>query len=139
MGGTPRQTRRPTRVIRAVLDTTAVALYAHGGNPAIPIGELIGEIVDENAHFGVPALCLAAAVSELGAKSGLLDVLASHTACTVLPASEDWRAHGLAAATCGSLDSGAAYLEAVRHGAYIVTAHPDAYGGRDADGIIAVD
>ena len=124
--------------LRLILDTTAVALYAQGGDTATPVGELIGEIVDERATFGIPGLCLAAAVTQLGARSGLLDVLAAHSAC-LLSVTDDWRALGLAASLCGTLDRGAAYLEAVRHGAYLVTAMPDAYGGRDAPGIIAVD
>jgi hypothetical protein len=41
--------------VRAILDTTAVLGYAAG---SIHVGEVIAEVADEKATFGVPLPCL---------------------------------------------------------------------------------
>ena len=144
MGGTPRPLRRTTRVlnqpIRIVLDTSTATAYTDNSPQAIAVGETLRELADENAAYAIPALCLADAALRLDPDRGkLLDVLAALPHARVLTLDANWRSLAAAADWHRGIPNGAARLAAIQLDAYLLTADPDAYGGRDADGIIAVD
>jgi hypothetical protein len=49
-------------MLRLVLDTSAVLVYARGGEDAEGVGELVREVAaEEDTRFGVPTICLAEA------------------------------------------------------------------------------
>ena len=125
--------------LRLILDTSACLVYARGGDRALGVGETIGQLLDEpDAHYGAPVLCLAEATAQLNDdQAALLDVLVASTICDALPLGDDWRALGFAARVTGSTSRGAAWQEAARNDAYLLTAEPEAYGP-DADGIISI-
>jgi hypothetical protein len=52
--------------LRLVLDTSAILVYAHGGDDAEGVGELIREVAAEHdAQFGALAVCRAEATLRL--------------------------------------------------------------------------
>jgi hypothetical protein len=120
--------------IRLVLDTTAIVAFTDG---SVAVGETIREVVDEDAAYALPLLCLAEAVALVdGERQPLLHLLARHTHATVVPTSEDWEALGLAARLYGTPARGAAVAVAGQHRAYLLTATPEDYG--DMDAVIAL-
>ncbi|MDP9794527.1 hypothetical protein J2S43_003039 [Catenuloplanes nepalensis] len=119
-----------SRPVRVVLDTSAILAYCR---ESVGVGELIGEIADENGTVGLPMLCLAEARTRL-ADADLLDVLATHDAAEVLTLGpREWQ--GLAAldGDVGRRDASAAMLEAIVHGVDILTAQPSLYVGAIAN------
>jgi hypothetical protein len=126
-------TDRPTRL---VLDTTAVLAYAHGSEA---VGETIREVVDEDAGYAIPVICLAEAAAQVdGRQLPLLDLLVAHSHALEVPLPHDWRALAIACRLYGSVARGAAMTTAVLHHAYVLTANPAAYGGDDIDGVIGI-
>ncbi|GIJ44262.1 hypothetical protein Val02_11480 [Virgisporangium aliadipatigenens] len=116
--------------VRLVLDTTAMLAFTDG---SVAVGETIREVVDEDAGYALPHLCLAEAVALIdGERLPLLHLLAQHTHATVEPADDDWEALGLATRTFGTSARGSAVAATTRHRAYLLTATPADYGEMDA-------
>jgi rRNA-processing protein FCF1 len=65
------------RPIRIVLDTSAILEFAR---ESLNVGEVIAEVDDEKAAFGLPALCLVEA-NRAAAEDGRIELLLSHPAC----------------------------------------------------------
>jgi hypothetical protein len=121
--------------LHVVLDTTAVAAYARGSDH---VGEVLRELVDEGAGFGLLALCLYEAADRVKEdRWPLLDLLAAHPYCTALPLPvDDWRPVAAAAQLLGDLGRATAALPVARDQAlYVLTSEPDAYGGLPTIGI----
>jgi hypothetical protein len=124
--------RRP---VRLVLDTTAALAYAHG---SVAVGETIGEVAGEGAAFTVPAVCLAEAGAALDlSRLAMLELLVGHPAAVAVDL-PDWRALATACRLYGTVTRATAVSVAAIHRAYVLTAEPDAYGGDDVDGVIAI-
>jgi hypothetical protein len=124
------------RPIRLVLDTTAALAYAHGSDA---VGETIREVLDEDAGYAMPVICLAEAAAQLDERRlPLLDLLVAHTHAVVVPLPDDWRALATACRLYGNVARGAAMTMAAQHRAYVLTGEPTAYGGDDVDGVIGV-
>jgi hypothetical protein len=112
--------------VRAVLDTTAIAAYGRG---AVSVGEILAEITDEHAGFGIPELCLIEAAAQLDVDEWpALALLVGHSQCVRLETPTDWRDVARAARLLGSTSRAVAMLAAVDHRAYLLTAEPDVYG-----------
>jgi hypothetical protein len=117
-------------VIRAVLDTTAVAQFGQ----SVSLGETMAEIADEpEVRIAVPVVCL------LEAASQHTDLLVSHPTVVVLPLLAD-RLPELATARTilGRLDLACALDTAMERGAYILTAETNAYGALGEDLVIEI-
>lgn len=118
--------------VRIILDTSATLAYTAG---SLDVGEVIAEVADEGAGFGVPLLCLIEAVRQAGAHSlPSLYLLGAHEHGVILSDQADrWRALAGVARILGRADLAYTLLAAQDHGAYILTAEPGAYGdpGRD--------
>jgi hypothetical protein len=119
--------------LRAVLDTSAIQAYAEG---SVAVGELIGELSDEGARFGLPVLCLIEAAQGADKHaSSLLTVLSEHPDAQWLPLdSEQWRHIAAAADLLGTIANACAALP-VAHGQanYVVTDQPDVYADAGLD------
>jgi len=117
--------------IRLILDASAIAAF--GANETV--GQIIGDIQDEDECFAVPTACLAEALA-LGADPNLVGLLQSHAGCVVITSTADWAALGrfldLTRPGQNALhdvaDSDVAML-AVRSEAYILTDQPARYVG----------
>lgn len=117
--------------IRLILDASAIAAF--GGNETV--GQIIGDVQDEDECFAVPTACLAEALA-LGADPNLLHLLQSHAGCVVINSTADWASLGrfLDLTRPGPnhvhdiADSDVAML-AVRTEAYILTDQPSRYSG----------
>lgn len=105
-----------TRPLRVVLDTSAIVAYTHG---SVHVGEVLAEVADEPARFGLPVACLVSAA-----------VLVK----------DPHRLELLAAQVLGRLDLAAAIETAIQYdNAYLLTAEPEGYApAGDAVSIIAV-
>lgn len=114
--------------IRIVLDHTAITSYAAG--TALDVGEVIREVADEGAGFGVPTLCLVEAAAGMGASLWApVGVLLAHSRCVRLEVPPvGWRNLARATALLGSQVRAVALLWAVEHGGYVVTGEPAGYG-----------
>jgi hypothetical protein len=123
--------------IRAILDTTAILAFTAGSED---LGEILQEITDEDdARFALPDLCLIEAFAGAKAdRSPLLDVLVGHPRCERLPLGREWRDIGAAAKELGGAGRAVAMLAAVDHGAYLLTAEPEAFGGDESVLVISV-
>lgn len=116
--------------IRLILDTSAIIEYAAG---SIGLGETIVEVVDEDAHFAVPVLCLIEARQRLG-RNPNLDLLLAHQHCEILPVlADDWRL--LTDLTClvGHPGRATGLFEAINFDAYVITAEPGSYSPAGTD------
>jgi hypothetical protein len=94
---------------------------------AVGLGEVIAEITDEGAAFGLPVSCLAAGAAEVDGY-GLLDLLVDHPSCVVLvdePAL--WRDLAAALPFVDRFDVASAAVIAGRFAAYILTRRPGWY------------
>lgn len=115
--------------LRVILDTTAVAAYTH---TSVHVGEVLAEIADEHASFGVPAVCLADVHRTAeGPQAAMLNALAYHTGCAVLPFDAGrWRQVGAAWAVLGDLGAACAAVPVLAgDGLYVLTADPERYDG----------
>jgi hypothetical protein len=113
--------------VRIILDTSAILAYAAG---SIHVGEVIAEVADEPADFAVPLPCLIEAARQTKADdlSGVY-LLEAHRHGRIVPDRPDrWRTIAGLARALGRADLAAALLAAQDHGAYILSAEPDAYG-----------
>jgi hypothetical protein len=113
--------------IRAVLDTSAIMSYARAH---IHVGELLTEIVDENAFVGLPAVALLDALARtVGDESARarIGVLATIPGVVLLeldrPAAE--KVANMVPFVDGDLAQAQAVWSALEHDAYYVTAEPD--------------
>lgn len=117
--------------LRVVLDTTAIRAYVAG---SIAVGELIGELTDEGAHFGIPMHCLIEAAQGADRQAAaLLGVLTGHpNAEWLLIEPRQWRQVVAAAELLGSASRAYAALPvAMGQAGYVVTADPQSYPGVD--------
>lgn len=121
-------------MIKIVLDTTAILGYLAG---SINVGEPIREVADEGHQVGLPVPCLAEAAAQ-NPGHHMLDVLERLPNTVVLPLTEDWRALAVGLTVTGGVTWASAWIEAVEHHAYLLTAEPDVYGGPDAGDIISI-
>lgn len=77
------------RPVRVVLDTSAIIAFTR---ESINVGEVIAEVDDERAGFGLPVLCLVEASRTVG-EDERFGLLLSHPARVLLPVEvEDWQA-----------------------------------------------
>jgi hypothetical protein len=124
------------RPIRLVLDTTAALAYAHSSDA---VGETIREVLDENAGYAIPVICLAEAAAQLDDRRlPLLDLLVAHPYAVEVPLPQNWRALATACRLYGSVAHAAAMTAAALHHAYVLTSEPAAHGGDDVDGVIGI-
>lgn len=77
------------RPLRLILDASAI--YAFGAHETV--GEIIGEVEDEETCFAVPSASLAEAIA-LGADVALIELLLSHSGCVIVRSTTDWRSLG---------------------------------------------
>jgi hypothetical protein len=113
--------------IKLVLDTSAVLAYAAH---SIHVGEVISEVVDEDAQFGASVVCLAEGVRLVDPDRALgLPLLSRHPYFVPLPVlADDWHRVGAWSRRLGRIDCAAAVVEALdRPDGYLVTAEPTAY------------
>jgi hypothetical protein len=123
--------------VRVILDTTAVLAYAAG---SIHVGEVIAEITNEEAAFGLPLPCLIDAARRVDRDhlNGVY-LLEAHRDRAILPdRPERWRTIAGLARVLGRADLAAALLGAQDHGAYILTDEPGAYGDPGRDVVIEI-
>jgi len=115
-----------SRPLKLILDTTAVLAYAR---LSVNVGETIAEVVDEQADFGVPGLCLVEAALECKPDElEVLRVLAGHPHCAQLDL-PSWALLVPAARVHGSISRAAVAVAARRSpGVYILTAEAQVYG-----------
>ena len=125
--------------LRLVLDTSAILVYAHGGDDADGVGELIREgATEEDAQFGALVTCLAEATLRLPPDlRPMVGVLATHGRFTTLAEPNDWRVLGRRAVELKSVTRAATRLAATARSAYVATREPHMYGPSD-DAIIPV-
>lgn len=83
-GGWPRG-----RPLRLILDASAIRAFGVHET----VGEIIGEVEDEEASFAVPSASLAEAIA-LGADVALTELLLSRTGCVIVRSTTDWRSLG---------------------------------------------
>ena len=108
---------------QVVLDTSAVAAYAHG---SLAVGELIMMVADEGDEIGVPMTCVAevyAAVEVDGVEAAMLDHLTvAVPGIVVLPLDLPDAAEIGRYARSSSLGVGHAIVTAINTGCYLATA-----------------
>jgi hypothetical protein len=105
--------------ITVVLDTTAVLAYTKG---SITVGELLSIVTDDGDAALVPATCLAEARRRLTGDDALLSVLAAIPCVEIGPLLPGQATEvGAVAQDRGGVDAGHAVVEAVAHGAQLVT------------------
>jgi hypothetical protein len=115
--------------IRLILDASAICAF--GGNETV--GEIIGDIQEEDEGFAVPTACLAEAIA-LGAEPGLVRLLQANLGCVVLHSTADWETLGRfldltrpsSTAVHNVADADVTML-AVRTGAFVLTDQPMRY------------
>jgi hypothetical protein len=125
--------------LRLVLDTSAILVYAHGGDDAEGVGELIREVAaEDDAQFGALAVCLAEATLRLSDDlRPMVGVLAAHGRFTTVGELSDWRVLARRAVELKSVTRAATRLAATARSAYVATREPHTYGPSD-DAIIPV-
>lgn len=102
-----------------VLDTSAVARY-----PSIAVGEVLTQVEENGFAFTVPMACLAAAARD----QRPVDLLLAHAAFQPVDVPYDqWRQYAAMRDVLGRDDCAAAYLIALVHSAFLLTARPDWY------------
>lgn len=115
--------------LRLILDASAIRAF--GANETV--GEIIGDVQDDDEGFAVPTACLAEAVA-YGADPDLLRLLRSHPGCVVVDSTADWATLGRfldltrpsPTALHDVADADVTML-AVRSGAVILTDQPARY------------
>lgn len=101
-----------------VLDTSAVLAYPH-----LDVGETITQVEENGFAFTVPMPCLAAARDHEP-----VDLLLTHAAFRPVDLPFDaWRQYGAMRDVLGRDDCAAAFLIALAHAAFLLTARPDWY------------
>jgi hypothetical protein len=115
--------------IRLILDASAICAF--GGNETV--GEIIGDIQDEDEGFAVPTACLAEAIA-LGADPDLVRLLRANLGCVVVHSTEDWSTLGRfldltrpSSAVIHNVADADVTMLAVRTGAFILTDQPTRY------------
>jgi hypothetical protein len=109
-----------------VLDASAIVAFTRG---SIDVGEVLGEIADEGAVFGLPALCLSEAAAKVADES-MFRLLTQHPAGTVLGVDgARWGALADTLWVVGVVEAASAVLTAERHDCHAMTARPGLYGG----------
>ncbi|MFC0528727.1 hypothetical protein [Phytohabitans kaempferiae] len=128
------------RPLRAVLDTSAILRFIHGGDRSIGVGETIAEINDEGAAFGLPVACMAEAWRAAGdGHPDLFQLLSEHEASALLRGPEDWQAVAAATDIAGRPDAAVAALLAIDYDVPLLSTTPGLYAGfGDADLVIEV-
>ena len=122
---------------RLILDASAIRAF--GANETV--GEIIGDVQDDDEGFAVPTACLAEAVA-YGADPDLLRLLRSHPGCVVVDSIADWATLGRfldltrpSPTTLHDVADADVTMLAVRTGAFILTDAParytTVYGGVD--------
>jgi hypothetical protein len=112
------------------LDTSAILRFARGGPASIGAGEVIAEIQDEDAGFGLPLPCLAEAWRYAGDDhTGLFEMLVGHKAAVWLPGPDDWRAVAVATDIAGRPDAAVAALLAIDYDVGLLSTTPALYAG----------
>jgi hypothetical protein len=123
-------TERPVRII---LDASAIVRFTRG---SIDVGEVLGEVNDEDAAAGLPVLCLAEAYRTI-ADTDLLDLLVTHPATAIIaPERDSWRALAAAYDSVGRMDAASAVLAAIDLGCLVLTGQPGLYAGLASGGPI---
>lgn len=114
------------RPVRVVLDTSAIVAFTREN---LGVGEVIAEVDDELAAFGLPVLCLVEA-SRAVADEQRLDLLLAHPACRLLPVeTRDWRALAATSWIVGRVDAASAVLCAIDLDCHVLSAQSGLYGG----------
>jgi hypothetical protein len=115
--------------IRLVLDASAIRAFGQHET----VGEVIGEVDDEQETFAITTASLAEAIAS-GAEPALMEILQTNTACVVVTSTSDWQALGrfmdLTRPAPNELhDTGDSDLTmlALHHEAFILTGRPDRY------------
>ena len=115
--------------IRLILDASAICAFGQHET----VGEVIGEVDDEEETFAVTTASLAEALAS-GAEPALIEVLQTNTACVVVTSTSDWQGLGrfmdLTRPAPNQLhDTGDSDLTmlALHHEAFILTDRPDRY------------
>jgi hypothetical protein len=110
------------RPIRLVLDTSAILAFTGG---SIHVGETLSEVEANEAAFGLPIACLAAAHR---ADVGMLRMLTNHKVSELLTVDvDDWQQWAAMSDVLGRLDVAAALLAASDFDCDVLTAEPDTY------------
>jgi len=113
--------RRPVHLI---LDTSAIQAFTRA---SIDVGEIISEVNDESAAFGLPVLCLVEA-NRTAADQERLEILLRHEAATVLDVrASNWRELAAMSAGIDSLAAASAALATVDLRCFILTSEPQLY------------
>ena len=113
--------RRPVHLI---LDTSAIRAFTRA---SIDVGEIISEVNDESAAFGLPVLCLVEA-NRTAADQERLEILLRHEAATVLDVrASNWRELAAMFAGMDSLAAASAALATVDLRCFILTSEPQMY------------
>jgi hypothetical protein len=119
------------RQLRIVLDASAIVAFTRA---SIDVGEVVAEVDDELAAFGLPALCLVQA-SGVAADPDRLEVLVNHRAVSLLDVdAADWRALAVVRESVGRLDAATAALAATDQGCHLLTGEPGLYGALPGGG-----
>ena len=114
------------RPIRVVLDASAIIAYTR---ESINVGEILAEVDDEAAAFGLPVLCLVEA-SRIAVDEPRFELLLTHPACAILPVdADDWQALAATNWIVGRIDAASAALAAIDNDCYALTGQPGVYGG----------
>jgi hypothetical protein len=123
--------------VRIVLDSSAIVAFTRG---SIHVGEVLAELVDEDASAALPAVCLVEAVHSV-ADFERLDLLVQHRATCVLSADpDDWRALAALYDIVGRLDAASAALAALDCGCKVLTRQAGLYAGLAHGGpVITID
>jgi hypothetical protein len=126
------------RPVTLVLDTSAIIAYTRA-ETAIHVGDVLVQVVDEDALAVLPASCLAEALPSV-ADPDMLDLLVAHEATTVLADGPDmWRDLAAMVEITGRPDSASAALAAIDFTASILTRAPLLYAGlRDGRMVIPI-
>lgn len=112
------------RPVRAIVDASAVAAFCRGD--AVGLGEVIAEITDEGATFGLPVPCLAAGAAEVDDHE-LLNLLVDHPSCVLLVERDSWPDLAHTLPLVDRYDVASAAVAAGRLGAYVLTRRPGWY------------
>jgi len=115
--------------IRLILDASAIRAF--GGNETV--GEIIGDIQDEDGGFAVPTACLAEAIA-LGADADLVRLLQANLGCVTVDSTADWATLGRfltltrpSSTTVHNVADADVTMLAIQTGAYILTDRPTRY------------
>lgn len=120
------------RPIRAILDASAIVRYVHGDDDAIHVGEVLTQVDESDAAAGLPVMCMAQALREVGDGLGhRFELLLDHSATELLVGPEDWRALAVVMDLVGRWDVAVAAWLAMDFEVAVFSAEPDLYAGID--------